>query len=249
MAKDGQEDRTYNRLIDAGLKDPFIRGVAGVVVIAAAASFAMSALGSGPKAVIALALSLAFGVVLVVLRTLMKYVDSAFVRIICFISSGVIMAVFLTFAVLLVPAAVICWPQPYTELIGLPNCSAITAAEEPVFEPIPFTGSAITFNTDNQKYLVLVFYRPGRREDARHIVGALLSAGYRSNGSLSSLEEVITPNRNPNTTLVKTTALARPVVEAVANVVRIAVPVKAETVILFPEDAPLQRGNIQIALF
>src|ERR1700730_5988234 len=105
------------RLIDVGLKDPFIRGIAGVVAIAAVASFTISALGSGPKAVIALALSLAFGVVLVVLRTLMKYVDSSFVRIVCFVSSAVIMGVFLTFAVLLVPAAVICWPQPFAQLI------------------------------------------------------------------------------------------------------------------------------------
>jgi TIR domain len=121
--------------------------------------------------------------------------------------------------------------------------------KEERFEPIPFTGPAVTFNSDNQRYLVFVFYRPDRLEDARHIVGALLSAGYRSEGSGSSLNEVIAPNRNPNTTLIKTTALARPVVDEVAKVVRIAIPVKASSVMLFPEDAPLQRGNIQIDLF
>jgi hypothetical protein len=84
--------------------------------IATAAGIAISILGSGTKAVLAIALSLAFGVVLVVLRGLMKYVDSAFVRIVCFASSAVIMSVFLVFAVLLVPAAVICWPQPYAQV-------------------------------------------------------------------------------------------------------------------------------------
>jgi hypothetical protein len=49
---------------------------------------------SGTKAVLAIALSLAFGVVLVVLRGLMRYVDSAFVRIVCFASFAVIMSVF-----------------------------------------------------------------------------------------------------------------------------------------------------------
>lgn len=194
MPNNKQEDGVYNRLIDVGLKDPFIRGIAGVVVIAVAASFAISTLGSGPKAVIALALSLAFGVVLVVLRTLMKHVDSSFVRIVCFASSAIIMTVFLAFAVLLVPAAVICWPQPYAQLIGLPNCGSVNVnGEEERFEPIPFTGTAVTFNSDNQRYLVFVFYRPDRREDARHIVGALLSAGYRSEGGGSSLNEVIAP--------------------------------------------------------
>jgi hypothetical protein len=247
MVKNKDSDPTYNRLIDVGLKDPFIRGIAGVVVIAVAASFVISALGSGPKAIIALALSLAFGVVLVVLRALMKYVDSSFVRIVCFASSAVIMGVFLTFAVLLVPVAVICWPQPFAQLIGLPNCRAVIPVIEEGFDPIPLP--AITFNPENQRYLVLVFYRSQRREDARRIVGALLSAGYRSDGSISTLDEVISPNRNPNTTLIKTTTLARPVLNRVADVVRAAIPVRASSVILSPEDSSLQRSNIQVDLF
>ena len=66
------EDGTYGRLIQVGLQDPFIRGICGIVVIAVAGSFAISTLGSGTKAVITLALALSFGVVLVVLRTLLK---------------------------------------------------------------------------------------------------------------------------------------------------------------------------------
>lgn len=242
-----KKPRLYDRLIDIGLRDPFIRTIVGLVVIAVAASFAVSALGSGTKAVITLALALSFGVVLLVLRTLMRYVDSAFVRMICFVSSGVIMFVFLAFALLLIPAAVICWPQPYAQLLSLPNCAS-AAIEEP-FEPIAFTGKGITLDPANNKYFVWVFYRLERRDDARRIVGALLSAGYQSNGAASSLDEVITPNRQPNTTLIKTTTLARPAVDDVLKVVKLAIPVKAGAVLLFPEDVAFKRGNIQIDLF
>ena len=87
-------EATHGELIRVGLLDPFIRGIVGVVVIATAGSFAISALGNGTKAIITLALSLSFGVILVILRTLMKNIDSGFVRMVCFLSSAVIMAVF-----------------------------------------------------------------------------------------------------------------------------------------------------------
>jgi predicted membrane channel-forming protein YqfA (hemolysin III family) len=154
-----KKDATYDRLIEVGLQDPFIRGIVGVVVIATAAGIAISILGSGAKAVLAIALSLAFGVVLVVLRALMKYVDRAFVRIVCFASSAVIKSVFLVFAVLLVPAAVICWPQPYAQLLSLPNCASALTLKP--FTPIEYTGKGITYNPDNKKYHVLIFYRLG----------------------------------------------------------------------------------------
>ena len=57
MAK--KRDATYDRLIKVGLQDPFIRGIAGVVVIATAASIAISALGSGTKAIITIAIGAA----------------------------------------------------------------------------------------------------------------------------------------------------------------------------------------------
>jgi hypothetical protein len=141
MAK--KNDAIYDRLIKVGLQDPFMRGIAGVVLIATAASLAISALGSGTKAVISIVLALLFGVVLVVLRALMKYADSTFVRVVCFASSAVIMTVFLVFTVLLVPAAVICWPQPYAQLLNLPNCSlaAIESATiDKPFTPVEYTG-------------------------------------------------------------------------------------------------------------
>jgi hypothetical protein len=222
-----KRDATYDRLIKVGLQDPFIRGIAGVVVIATAASIAISALGSGAKAIITP-------------------------------SAAVIMTVFLVFTVLLVPAAVICWPQPYAQLLSLPNCLAQiekAAAQiekamiEKPFTPVAYTGTGITHNPDNDKYLVLVFYRPERKQDAERIVGALRSAGYRSDGTLSSLDEVVTPNRHPDMTLIKTTTLARPIVGDVFTIVRFAIPVKASSVALFPEDAPLRGGNIQISLF
>ena len=157
------------------------------------------------------------------------------------------MFVFLVFAVFLIPAAFICWPQSYATLLNLPNCSS--AVVEKPFTPVPFTGAGIVFNPDNGQFLVLVFYRPERQEDAERIVGALRSAGYRSDASQSSLNEVIAPNRNPDTTLIKTTTLARSIVDDVFKVVRFAVPVKASSASVFPDDAPLQRGNIQISLF
>jgi hypothetical protein len=243
-----EKDGTYDRLIKVGLQDPFIRGIAGMVVIAAAASYAISALGSGTKAVITLALCLAFGVVLVVLRTLMNYADSAFVKIVCFASSAVIMSVFLVFAVLLVPAAVICWPQPYAQLLSLPNCES--APIQKPFSPIEYTGKGITYNPDNKKYHVLVFYRPERQEDAERVVGALRLAGYDSDdGIQSSLDEVFAPDRHPGMTLVKTTTFARPVVDEVSRVVQSAIPVKASSVSLFRDDAPLGKGHVQIDLF
>jgi hypothetical protein len=180
----------------------------------------------------------------------MKYVDSAFVRVACFVSCAVILFVFLVFAVFLLPAAFICWPPTYAQLLNLPNCSSVAAAsiDEP-FKPEAPAGTAITFIPDNNKYLVLVFYRLERKKDAERIVGALRSAGYRSDGSQSSLDEVIAPNRNPGTTLIKTSNLARPAVDDVSRVVRIAIPVVASAISVFPDDAPLQRGNIQISLF
>ena len=59
-----------SELIRIGLKDPFIRAIAGMVAIATAAGFVRS--GDGTRAVIAVGLSLMFGVVLVVLRVLMN---------------------------------------------------------------------------------------------------------------------------------------------------------------------------------
>ena len=237
----------YERLIDVGLQDPFIRGVVGIVVIAAAASIAISTLGSGAKAVITLALCLSFGVVLIVLRALMRYADSPFVKFVCFAFSGAIMFVLLVFALLLIPAAVVCWPQPYAELISLPNCAA--QVESKPFTPVAYTGTGLSFNPDNAKYVVRVYYRPARKEDAERVVGALLSAGYKSDGAASTLDEVVTPNRNPDTTLIKTTAQARPALDDVSKVVKIAIPVKAAAVSPFPQDATLHGSDMQVLLF
>ena len=136
------QDALYDRLVKVGLQDPFIRAVAGMVVIAVAASFAISALGSGTKSVITLALALAFGVVLVVLRTLMKYIDSVFVKIVCLASCGVIMSVFLIFAIFLVPAAFICWPHGYAQLLDLQSYQVPPPGDEE-FKPVAYTGPAI----------------------------------------------------------------------------------------------------------
>jgi len=170
-----------------------------------------------------------------------------FVPALYIVSALAIMFVLLVFALLLIPAAVVCWPQPYAQLISLPNCAA--QVETKPFTPVPFTGTGISFNQDNGKFVVRVFYRLARKEDAERIVGALLSAGYQSGGVASTLDEVVTPNRNPDTTLIKTTTQARPSVDDVSRIVKIAIPVKAGAVSLFPEDSALRSGDMQVLLF
>jgi hypothetical protein len=129
----------------------------------------------------------------------------------------------------------------------LSNCSAQPLKKRP-FTPVDFTGKGVTFNAANANYQVLVFYRADRQEDAEYIVGALKTAGYKSDGSQSTLDEVLTPDRNQGTTVIKTTARGRLVLDGVRQFIDIARPVAASPLI-FPGDAPLQRGDIQIDLF
>ncbi len=236
-------ETTYGELISVGLQDPFIRGIVGVVAIATAASFAISALGNGTKAVITLALSLSFGVILVILRTLMKNIDSSFVRMICFLSSAVIMAVFLIFAVFLVPAAFICWPPGYANILDLKSCGPI---EKP-FKPVAFPASVVAFNPDNNKYKTLVFYRAERQEDAERAVGALTSAGYQSQGIAGDLNELTQPYSGA--TVIRWAADAQPIVGDISRLLRIAMPVKWATTSVSPTASSFTRGNIQINLF
>ena len=128
------------------------------------------------------------------------------------------------------------------------DCSARRRPAKP-FTPVAFPRGNISLNPDNAKYTVRVFYRTGRKEDAEHVVGALLTAGYKSDGVESSLDEVITPNRSPDTTLIKTTAQARPALDGVVGIVKIAIPVKAAAISLFPEDATLRNADLQVLLF
>jgi hypothetical protein len=66
-----QNGSLRNRMIEIGLADPFIRVIVGMVAIATAASFVVSIIGDRTRAVLAVGLSLMFGVVLVVLLVLM----------------------------------------------------------------------------------------------------------------------------------------------------------------------------------
>jgi hypothetical protein len=250
MSKAHRGEAIYGELIRVGLQDPFIRGIVGVVVIATATSFAISTLGNdGTKAIITLALSLSFGVILVVLRTLMKNIDSGFVRIVCFFSSAIIMTVFLVFAVFLFPAALICWPPAYAVILNLKSCgpSPSVVPDERPFRPVAFPATAIPFNADNNKYGVLVFYRAERQADAEHVVGALTSAGFQSQGIADDLNELTAPH--PGATVIRWTAAAQSVVSDISKVLRIAIPVKAETISVSPNPASFTRGNFQINLF
>jgi hypothetical protein len=122
-----------------------------------------------------------------------------------------------------------------------------TAFVEKQFTPVALPN--VTFNPENAKYVVLVFYRPDRFDDAQHIVGALKSAGYMSDAMQSSLNEVMAPDKRPKTSLIKTTSLARPIVDDVSKLVKAAIPMNKDFVSIFADDAPLQRGSIQISLF
>jgi hypothetical protein len=122
-----------------------------------------------------------------------------------------------------------------------------TAFVEKPFTPVALPN--VTPNPENAKYIVLVFYRPDRFDDAQHIVGALKSAGYNSDAMQSSLNEVLAPDKRAKTSLIKTTTAARPIVDDVLKLVKVAIPMNKDFVSIFPDDAPLQRGSIQISLF
>jgi hypothetical protein len=131
---DDISNNTYRRLVSIGLKDPFIRQIAGAAALAVTASFVIYVVGSGINAILTLSLLLSFGVILVILRTLMNNMDTSFVRTACFVASTVIMGVFLIFGVLLVPAATICFPKNFAIMLGLNSCKGL----EIVFNPVPF---------------------------------------------------------------------------------------------------------------
>ena len=234
-------------MIKVGLADPFIRAIVGVVAVATAAAFAVSVIGDGTRAVIAVGLSLMFGVVLVVLRVLMKNLDSPIVRWLCLIASGVIIAVFLALIVLAVPAITVCWPEMYRETMGLKRCGA---PEPRPFTPVPYAGPEIKFDIANRATQVLVFYRETRQSDAERLVGALRTAGFLSDAVASDLNEVIADNRGPGVSLIKTTAAARPLTPDVLRIAQFAMPVAApSSFTIYPTDAVFSRGAIQVDLF
>jgi len=117
------------------------------------------------------------------------------------------------------------------------------------FTPVEYTGKGISYDPDNQKYAVYVFYRHDRQSDAEHVFGALRAAGYKADASETSLNEVVAPDKSPGSTLVKATSAARPARDDISRITKIAIPVRADRVSIFPDDAPLSRGNIQVDLF
>src|SRR3984893_2386712 len=130
------------QLIKVGLKDPFIRAITGMVAVATPAGFVLSVLGDGPRAAIAVGLSLMFGVVLVVLRVLMNNTGGAFVKWLCLASSAVIIGVFLALIVFAVPAITVCWPESYRETLGLKTC-ATAVPQARAFAPAPYANHKI----------------------------------------------------------------------------------------------------------
>jgi hypothetical protein len=198
--------------------------------------------GSGINAILTLSLLLSFGVILVILRTLMNNMDTSFVRTACFVASTVIMGVFLIFGVLLIPAATICFPKNFAIMLGLNSCKGPEITE---FKPVPFP--KIAFNPANASRRVVVFYRPERLSDAERIVGALRSAGYQSDGFNSDLLELTPPF--PGATVLRSTASVQSSLAEVSELIGTAIPVKASTRFVNPRASSFSRGDLQIDLF
>jgi hypothetical protein len=237
-------NKTYGRLVSIGLKDPFIRQIAGVAALAVTASFVILVLGTGVNAILTLSLLLSFGVVLVILRTLMNNMDSSFVRTACFVASTVIMGVFLIFGVLLIPAATICYPPNFAIMLGLNSCKVATTAVIDKFEPVAFP--MIHFDLANGSRRVKVIYRSERLSDAERIVGALRSAGYQSDGVNSTLLELTPPF--PGATVLKWNSSGQATLPDVSELVRTAIPVKALTLAVSPSASSFN-DDLQIDLF
>jgi hypothetical protein len=120
------------------------------------------------------------------------------------------------------------------------------------FKVIPYEGKGITFDPDNGKYAVLLFYQTGREEDAGRIIGALQLAGYKTEWSLTDLAGVPAPDKSFGTTLIKTTVAARPKADDVLRIVRYAVRARPESSSsVYANDYPkFQRpSDLQIDLF
>lgn len=250
MAGSDADDKAT--LIKVGLEDPFVRGIAGIVVVATAASIAISLLGDGLKAVLAIALSIVFGVILVVLRVLTRNADDPFVKMLSQIVSGAIAIVFVLLVFLVVPAVTFCWPQAYHDTLGLQACGAIASPPsrtDTAFRARPYLGSGIVMNPDNAKYTLLVFYRPSRRSDAEGVVGAFLSAGYKSAGQETDLNEVATDDRSPDITLVKTSVPAQGLTPEVVRIAKLVLPLVADRVRTMQGPVAFAHGDVQVDLF
>ena len=234
-------DNTYRQLVSIGLKDPFIRQIAGAAALAFTASSVIYVAGSGINAILSVALLLSFGVIFVILRTLMNNMDTSFVRTACFVASTVIMGIFLVFGLLLIPAATVCFPKNFSTLLGLNSCSTV----ETVFRPVSFP--KIVYNAANGSRRVVVFYRPSRLEDAERVVGALLSAGYQSSGVSSDMLELTPPS--PGATVLRWTASAESALAGISGLIRTAIPVRASSLSVKSTPSSFSQGELQINLF
>jgi hypothetical protein len=234
-------DNTYRQLVSIGLKDPFIRQIAGAAALAFTASSVIYVAGSGINAILSVALLLSFGVIFVILRTLMNNMDTSFVRTACFVASTVIMGIFLVFGLLLIPAATVCFPKNFSTLLGLNSCSTVEA----VFRPVSFP--KIDYNAANGSRRVVVFYRPSRLEDAERVVGALLSAGYQSSGVSSDMLELTPPS--PGATVLRWTASAESALAGISGLIRTAIPVRASSLSVKSTPSSFSQGELQINLF
>jgi hypothetical protein len=114
---------TRQALMRAGMRDPFIQGIIGIVAIATAIGIAVKTLGDGKNTIIAISLALIFGVVLIVFRVLIININNTVVRWLCIFSSVTLTGVFLIFVILTLPAVTFCWPPLYANFLGVHGCA------------------------------------------------------------------------------------------------------------------------------
>jgi hypothetical protein len=238
----------YQQLIAMGLADPFIKLVVGIVAIGAAVGFVLTEFGGGLKAIIAIGFGIGAGVILLILRALVKDTESNFVRIMGYAASLAITAVFSILVLAVIPVVLTCKPLAYANLLGL--CVPPPApANTPGFTPIQFTGTG-TINQTNANYHILVFYRAPRQTDAEKVAGALLWAKFNSSAIDWRNDDLSELGALSNVVLIRTSSHGQAVADNITHLVQSAIaPVDPNTVSISATDLVLNNGDVQVDLF
>jgi hypothetical protein len=238
-------DNLYRRFVDIGLRDPFVQLVVGVVAIGAAVSFVMSEFGGGLKAIIAIASGIGAGVILLILRALVKDSESNFVRFMGYAASAAITSVFAILVLALIPAVLTCKPQAYANLLGLCSTSGPTLT---AFVPIPFSASEAP-DPASPNFRVLIFYRTARQTDAEKVAGALQWAKFNSGPADWRNDDLSELGAQTGIVLVRASSRGGSVAEAIANLIRSSIYPISATTVMVNNNIPLSNGDVQVDLF
>ncbi|MGB6543014.1 MAG: hypothetical protein WBF03_19320 [Xanthobacteraceae bacterium] len=239
-------DSLYRRFIEIGLRDPFAQLVIGVVAIGAAVALVISQFGGGLRAVIAIGSGIGAGVILLILRSLVKDSESNFVRFMGYATSLAITAVFTILVLAVIPAVLTCKPQVYANLLGL--CAPTPGPASTAFAPIPFSGTG-TPEPAAPNYRVLIFYRTARQTDAEKVAGALQWGKFDSGPADWRNDDLNELGPQTGIVLVRASDRGGTVAEAVANLVRSAIFPASATTVTVNNNLHLINGDVQVDLF